>query len=96
MADADEGGSSHLNVVSGRQLRKVMGVPLVMMKLKMRPIGWSTGQGKARYSRRAVRMLRMRRKKVRMMMMRQVVMHLSLPSQDIPLVVHRQTTLEMG
>ena len=47
MADDDEGGSSHLNVVSGRQLRKVMGVPLVMMKLKMRLIGWSTGQGKA-------------------------------------------------
>ena len=58
-----------------------------MIKLKMRLIGWSTGQGKAQYSRTTVRVLRMRRKKVRMMM-KQVVMHLSLLGHDIPLVVH--------
>jgi len=73
-----------------------MGALLVMMKLKMRPIGWSTGQEKAQYSRTTVkRVMMMRGKRVKMLMML-VVMHPLSLSQDIPLLVHRQTILGMA
>ena len=37
--------------------------PVVMMMLRMSPIGWSTGQVKAQYSSTVVRRLMMRRRK---------------------------------
>jgi len=65
------------------------------MKLKMRPIRWSTGQGKAQYS-RSSEDAEDEEEESEDDDDEEVVMHLSLQSLDIPLVGHRQIILGMG
>ena len=98
MVDADDGGSSYLNVVSGRELRsrKRSAADDIIEESD----GSSSNDDEVedetyRVEHRAGKGPVQLRKEERMMM-RQVVMHLSLPSQDIPLVVHRQTILGMA
>ena len=108
MADADEGGSSHPNVVSGRELglRKRSAADDIIEesdgssssddKVEDETYRMEYRAGKGPIQQDNSEDPEDEEEESEDDDDEEVVMHLSLPSQDIPLVVHQQTTLGMG